>query len=113
MVTLDGFLMEKYMPGMIARGSHQQIAGPHHRHSETGGMGSRPGRAGRQQQPEPAHELLCPPVSSPLLDLIRSQGLLDDLQLDEVKEEHNRSGKPFSEILQDFGYIWTWRRSCS
>jgi type IV pilus assembly protein PilB len=47
----------------------------------------------------PAH------VSSPLLDLIRSQGLLDDLQLEEVIEEHNRSGKPFSEILQDFSLL--------
>ncbi len=45
------------------------------------------------------------PFSSPLLDLIKSQGLLDDLQLDEVKEEHNRSGKPVSEILQDFGFL--------
>ncbi len=45
------------------------------------------------------------PVSSPLLDLIKSQGFLDDLQLDEVKEEHNRSGKPVSEILQDFGFL--------
>ncbi len=44
-------------------------------------------------------------VSSPLLDLIRSQGLLDDLQLEEVKEEHNRSGKPITEILQDFGLL--------
>src|SRR5580704_10142996 len=45
------------------------------------------------------------PVSSPLMNLIRAQGLLDDLQLDEVVEEHNRSGKPFSEILQDFGFL--------
>jgi type IV pilus assembly protein PilB len=44
-------------------------------------------------------------ISSPLLDLIRSQGLLDDLQLDEVIDEHNRSGKPISEILQDFGFL--------
>jgi type IV pilus assembly protein PilB len=44
-------------------------------------------------------------VSSPLLDLIRAQGLLDDLQLDEVIEEHNRSGKSFSEILQDFAFL--------
>jgi type IV pilus assembly protein PilB len=44
-------------------------------------------------------------ISSPLLDLIRSQGLLDDLQLEEVIEEHNRNGKPFSEILQDFGFL--------
>ncbi len=44
-------------------------------------------------------------ISSPLLDLIRSKGMLDDLQLDEVKEEHNRSGKAISEILQDFGLM--------
>ncbi|HEY3860925.1 MAG TPA: ATPase, T2SS/T4P/T4SS family [Verrucomicrobiae bacterium] len=44
-------------------------------------------------------------ISSPLLDLIRSQGLLDDLQMEEVMEEHDRSGKPFSEILQDFGFL--------
>jgi len=44
-------------------------------------------------------------LSSPLLDLIRSQGMLDDLQLEEVREEHNRSGKTISEILQDFGLL--------
>ncbi|HZM02925.1 MAG TPA: ATPase, T2SS/T4P/T4SS family [Candidatus Saccharimonadales bacterium] len=44
-------------------------------------------------------------TTSPLLDLIRSQGLLDDLQLEEVKEEHNRSGKSMGEILQDFGLL--------
>lgn len=44
-------------------------------------------------------------VSSPLLDLIRSQGMLDDLQLDEVIQEHSRSGKPISEILQDFEFL--------
>jgi type IV pilus assembly protein PilB len=43
--------------------------------------------------------------SSPLLDLIRSNGMLDDLQLDEVREEHNRSGKSISEILSDFGLV--------
>src|SRR5271155_3969938 len=44
-------------------------------------------------------------VSDPLMNLIRAQGLLDDLQLDEVAEEHERSGKPYSEILQDFGFL--------
>jgi type IV pilus assembly protein PilB len=44
-------------------------------------------------------------VSSPLLDLIRSQGMLDDMQLEEVREEHNRSGKTIGEILQDFGLM--------
>jgi type IV pilus assembly protein PilB len=44
-------------------------------------------------------------ASHPLIDLIRSQGLLDDLQIDEVLEEHNRSGKAISEILTDFGFL--------
>ncbi len=44
-------------------------------------------------------------VSNPLLDLIKSQSLLDDLQLEEVTQEHLRSGKPISEILADFGLI--------
>jgi type IV pilus assembly protein PilB len=44
-------------------------------------------------------------VSSPLLDLIKSQAMLDDLQLEEVTQEHLRSGKPISDILADFGLI--------
>jgi type IV pilus assembly protein PilB len=44
-------------------------------------------------------------LSSPLLNLIRQNHLLDDLQLDEVKEEHNRTGKPIGEILEDFSLI--------
>ena len=43
--------------------------------------------------------------SSPLLNLIRDSKLLDDLQLDEVKEEHTRTGKPVSEILNDMDLI--------
>jgi type IV pilus assembly protein PilB len=43
--------------------------------------------------------------SSPLLNLIRDSSLLDDMQLDEVREEHNRTGKPIGEILNDFGLI--------
>jgi type IV pilus assembly protein PilB len=50
------------------------------------------------------------PISSPLLNLIRDRHLLDDLQLDEVKEEHNRTGKPIEEILSDFGLIDTETR---
>jgi type IV pilus assembly protein PilB len=44
-------------------------------------------------------------ISSPLMNLIREQNLLDDLQLDEIKEEHNRTGKAINEILNDFGLI--------
>jgi len=46
-------------------------------------------------------------ISSPLLNLIKHNHLLDDLQLDEVREEHNRTGKPIEEILNDFSLIDT------
>jgi type IV pilus assembly protein PilB len=40
--------------------------------------------------------------ADPLLSLIRERELIDDLQLEEVMAEHTRSGKPISQILQDF-----------
>src|SRR5258706_4552938 len=43
--------------------------------------------------------------SDPFLSLVRQQGLIDDLQLEEVVEEHNRSGKPIRQILADFGLM--------
>ena len=43
--------------------------------------------------------------SQPLLALIKERGLIDDLQLEEVLQEHSRSGKPVSEILSDFGLV--------
>ena len=44
-------------------------------------------------------------ISNPLLALIKEQGLIDDLQLEEVLQEQTRSGKPISQILQDFGIV--------
>ncbi|MDB6130963.1 MAG: type fimbrial assembly protein PilB [Verrucomicrobiales bacterium] len=44
-------------------------------------------------------------VSSPLLNLIRDRGLLDDMQMEEVTQEHLRSGKPISQILSDYGFL--------
>jgi type IV pilus assembly protein PilB len=44
-------------------------------------------------------------ASHPLLSLIRQQGLIDDLQLEEVVEEFNRSGRPVGQILADFGLM--------
>jgi type IV pilus assembly protein PilB len=44
-------------------------------------------------------------LNNPLLQLIRERNLLDDLQLEEVLQEHGRSGKPLSQILQDFGLV--------
>src|SRR5687768_17257490 len=43
--------------------------------------------------------------SQPLLSLIKERGLIDDLQLEEVLQEHSRSGKPVSQILSDFGLV--------
>ncbi len=44
-------------------------------------------------------------VNSPLLELIREQGMLDDLQYEEVVSEHARSGKSIAQILADFDLI--------
>lgn len=44
-------------------------------------------------------------TSDPLLSLIQGQGMLDDLQLEEVFQEHKRSGKPTSQVLAEFGLL--------
>jgi type IV pilus assembly protein PilB len=44
-------------------------------------------------------------ISNPLLSLIKERGLVDDLQFEEVAGEFKRSGKPVSQILQDFGIM--------
>src|SRR5436189_113059 len=41
--------------------------------------------------------------SIPLLALIQEQGLVDDLQLEEVVQEHTRSGKPVIQLLKELG----------
>ena len=46
-------------------------------------------------------------IPNPLLALIKEQGLIDDLQLEEVLQEQNRSGKTISQILNDFGIVET------
>jgi len=43
--------------------------------------------------------------SSPLLELIKEKGLVDDLQYEEVLAEHGRTAKPVNQILQDFGIL--------
>ena len=45
------------------------------------------------------------PVSSPLLELIKEKGLIDDLQYEEIQGEHTRTAKPVIQILQDFGIL--------
>ena len=44
-------------------------------------------------------------ISSPLLSLIKEQGLIDDLQYEEVVAELKRSGAPVIQVLQDFGIM--------
>ena len=44
-------------------------------------------------------------ISDPLLALIRERGLIDDLQLEEVSQEQSRTGKPFSQVLADLGFV--------
>ncbi len=41
----------------------------------------------------------------PVLSLVQERGLLDDLQLETVKEEQTRTGKSVYQILKDFGYV--------
>ena len=44
-------------------------------------------------------------ISNPLLSLVKDQGLIDDLQYEEAMAEFKRTGKPMSQILQDFGVL--------
>ncbi|MCX7872490.1 MAG: type II secretion system ATPase GspE [Verrucomicrobiae bacterium] len=44
-------------------------------------------------------------VSNPFLALLQERQLLDDMQIEAVKEEHIRSGKSVEEILVDFGLM--------
>jgi len=43
--------------------------------------------------------------SNPLLALLKDRSLLDDLQLEEVMQEHSRTGKPVMQLLQDFSLL--------
>jgi type IV pilus assembly protein PilB len=44
-------------------------------------------------------------ISNPLLSLIREQGMLDDLQYEEVVGEMKRTGAQPAQVLQDFGIL--------
>ena len=44
-------------------------------------------------------------ISHPLLSLVKEQGLIDDLQYEEALAEFKRTGKPMTQILQDFGVL--------
>jgi type IV pilus assembly protein PilB len=44
-------------------------------------------------------------TSNPLLALVKERGLIDDLQFEEVVQEQARTGKTFSQLLQDMGLV--------
>ncbi|MCS1409881.1 MAG: Type II secretion system protein E [Verrucomicrobia subdivision 3 bacterium] len=44
-------------------------------------------------------------ASDPLLGLLQEQALLDDLQIEEVNDEVNKSGKSAFRVIQDFGHL--------
>ena len=44
-------------------------------------------------------------ISNPLLSLIKANSSIDDLQYEEVLAEFKRTGKPVTQILQDFGIM--------
>ncbi len=44
-------------------------------------------------------------ISHPLIALVRERGFLDALQIEEIGQEVQRSGKPVVQILQDYGLL--------
>ena len=44
-------------------------------------------------------------INDPLMSLIREQGMIDDLQFEDVVAEHKRNGAPYMQILQDTGIM--------
>jgi type IV pilus assembly protein PilB len=44
-------------------------------------------------------------ISDPLLSLIKEQGLIDDLQYEDVVAEHQRNATPIIQVLQDTGVM--------
>jgi type IV pilus assembly protein PilB len=44
-------------------------------------------------------------LTHPLLAVLQERGLLDDMQLEEVWQEHNRTGAPVAQILQDLQFL--------
>ena len=110
MVTLDGFLMEKYSAGPdLPRGSRQQIPGPRHHHAETGGMGSGPGRSAAAHRKPEMSPILNPwprNISSPLL-ATRSGPRPDWTTCNWRRSTRSTiaAASPSCEILQDFGFM--------
>jgi type IV pilus assembly protein PilB len=54
-----------------------------------------------------SEEVIAPPVITyePLLDLMTSNGIIDEEQVDELREEHTRTGKSIRALLVTTGYV--------
>jgi type IV pilus assembly protein PilB len=52
-------------------------------------------------------ETLTPiaPLYDPLIDLVVSNGIIDQQQADELREEHTNTGKPVRKLMIDMGYV--------
>ncbi len=48
---------------------------------------------------------LIAPVYDPLIDLVVSNGIIDQQQADELREEHTNTGKPVRKLMIDMGYL--------
>jgi type IV pilus assembly protein PilB len=48
---------------------------------------------------------MAEPQSHPIIEILRNRGLLDDLQIEDVLQENERSGKPIPQVLADFGFV--------
>ncbi len=45
------------------------------------------------------------PSYDPLIDLVVSNGIIDQQQAEELREEHRNTGKPVSKLMTDMGYV--------
>jgi type IV pilus assembly protein PilB len=44
-------------------------------------------------------------TTHPLISILREQGRLDDLQVEEIIQENSKTGKPLQQIIADAGYV--------
>src|SRR5436305_14756286 len=44
-------------------------------------------------------------TTHPLISILRDQGKLDDLQIEEIVQENSKTGKPILQIIADAGYV--------
>ena len=110
MVTLDSFLVEKYLAGMIAREevvtkAQDPVTIQAKLQELELAAGGRRRRASRGRRQGVTSSPMAEDISNPLLALVKEQGLIDDLQYEEVLGEFKRTGKPVSQILQDSGIL--------